>query len=661
MTVLAGFDVAVELSQAVVQELVLSKLRLEGHSLRPPTEIERTISVSAFGATIRANLHALIGSAVVDIGTPAGANSVTVAIDFNDASIEVVGLSPACALDGQITVEVPLLVMGATGGQMTADLTQAVVGVAFSPGATNRLMAAFGTFASQVRPTMETQLQDGIRAAGQQALGPAFVVDNSQPGSLGPPTRFTAVDLVCLYSPDRALQRLCVLAMVQQAPAGDPTTKTDALPPGCAIAVHASPSVVHSIVCDSLMRILHATPPGSCGGAPVAFAGATITGITDMLTDGAIDLSVSARTGGFCYTATGTIPLTLTPAVVNGKLTFDITHGTPTGRVDVEWYCTVVAFVINILVGIAVLIVDGLVDGFAVAMATKLADSLPHQVAIDTPTAPVAGIATELKVAQVTTTELTLGSAVALPSQYPPTPFVGIKTKSTLVKSETVAENDGALICGDDVRIHAVEQRRWYDVQVAVCSHLHGRPLEVTWELECPDTGDVSVLGANGVANGVANLSVDATYGTLLATSVVRQTAHVTWSAGPHGIVLDLTNDPADGSFVLDAKANITNCSGTLTTVRAARVWFQGHITEVTAPGLRQCLDRMLGRFIEIESPVPWPPVEEVVLGPEVFEYVTRLGTSDDEEIHSVVEGVSVALPMLLRVAVEKVQTATAT
>jgi hypothetical protein len=135
----------------------------------------------------------------------------------------------------------------------------------------------------------------------------------------------------------------------------------------------------------------------------------------------------------------------------------------------------------------------------------------------------------------------------------------------------------------------------------------------------------------------------------------------VKWSVQPHGVLLDLLNDPAEGSFVLDAKAHITNCSGTLTTVRAGRVWFQGHVTEVTAPGLKQCLDRTFGRFIEIESPVPWPPVEEIVLGPEVFEYLTRLGTSEDEEIHEVVEGVSVMLPVLLRIAVEKVQVAATT
>jgi len=656
MTALAGFDVAIELSQSVVQELVLSRLRLAGQSLRPPSEIERTITVSIAGATIPAKLHALIAGAVVDVGTPAGASSVTVTVDFHDASVEV-GPLIACALDGQLTVEVPLVLTGMTSRQMAADLPQADVGVTFSVAATTRLQAAFGAFANQVQPTMETQLQDLIRATGQQAIGPAFVVDSTQPGTLGPPTRFTAVDLVCLFSPDRTKQRLCLLAMVQQAPAGDPTTKTDALPAGCAIAVHASQSVVHSIICDSLMAILRATPPGSCGGAPVAFAGATIDAITDVLADGAIDVSISAHTSGFCYTARGTIPLTLSPKVVNGRLAFTIAHGQIAARVDVEWYCTFVAFIVNVLGGIAFLLADALADGTAQGMANRLADSLPKQIAIPPPTAVVAGIASELKVAQVTATELTLGSAVTLPSQYPPTPFVGIRTESKLLMSTLVGESDGAVICGD-VQIHALEQQRWYSVTVEVSSTLYGRPLDVAWELECPDTGDVVSLAG---ANGVANLSVDATYGTLLATNVVRQTAHVTWSTEPHGVVLDLRNDAAEGSYVLDAKAHITNCSHTLQTVRVARIWFQGHTTDVSAPGLRQCLDRMLGRFIEIESPVPWPPVEEVALGPEVFEYVTRLGTSDDEEIHSVVEGVSVALPMLLRVVVEKVQAATAT
>jgi hypothetical protein len=653
VTVLAGYDVVIELSQAVVQELVLSGIRLDGQSLRPATEIERTMMVSVGAGTIGAKFHALIRAVAVDVGSPAGANGVTLAVDFHDASIEV-GPLAACKLEGQITVDVPLAFAGAVR-RIVADLPQANATVTFSTAATGRLTSAFGPFANQIGTAMRTQLEAFIRAMGPAALGPAFAVDGSQPGTLGPPPRFTAADLVCLYSTDRSQQRLCLLAMVRQAPAGDPATKTDGLPPGCAVAVHASPSVVHSLICDSLAGFLGATPPGSCGGSPVSFGGATIDDVTDALVDGAIDVRVSATSGGFCYTASGTIPLTFTPTVANGRLSFTVTQGTIRARVDVPWYCTVVAFVVNILGGVAVLLGDALADSTAVRMATTLARSLPQQVAFPASTAAVPGIASELRVAQVTPGGLTLASAITVPSQYPPTPFVGISTRSLIVKSETVAENDGESICGDEVRIHAVEQRRWYETQVAVQSRLHGRPLEVRWDLECPDTGDVVSLTGTG---GVVDLSVDATYGTLLSTTVVRRRAQVTWSTGPHGTVLNLRNDPADGSFLLDAKARVTNCSATLQTERTARLGFQGHVTEVTAPGLRQCLDRVFGRFIEIEPPVPWPQLKGDMLGPEVFEYLTRLGTSGDQEIHTTVEVISVLLPTLLAAAIEKVQTA---
>lgn len=658
MTLLAGYDFALELAQPLVRDLVLRNLQLDGQPLRPPAEFSRPFTITVGGNQVSIPVsgifHCVIDGADVDIGNPAGDEVLVITATFSEGSIRASSVS-VCPLGGTVTFDVPLAIEAGPTGRVVADLPNAKTSVEFDQQSTEVLDATpenLGVTADGVSTRMVAEFKTLLKSTGKLPVGDqTFELTPGVNGSIDPPLAFTEAALACLHSSDRAQQALVLLGTLLAANTGqgNPANKTRRIPAGRNMALSISPAAFRALLfCPGIARALGLPPgvaaPGACGGPPVNVGGVTITGVTDRFVAGAVAVDVTFTTSGFCYTADGSVTITLTPMVSSGALSFGASAGQPNVTVSIPWYCYIGAVFINPTVAIILGVFDIAADGIASQEAGSRLGSLLGQLSLSGGSAPF-----YVEEASINVEGLTIASTETV--LFPPAEihFAWLRATRELVRSEQLAHGEFDLSgpCGDLSHSWS-EERRWSRQTVIVETALYGYPITATWELLGSGGAPVPL---NGNSSGTVQVPVTATYQTASGTTSVQQTARIGWHFGLGQTSLILTNDPVDGNYAVELTARVSNCAGTLQRTFVRRLSFDGHVVEEITSGLnalQECLPKWADRFElppDILREVWLTPMDAPLAGRVLME----LAALDDPAVYELAQSISLLLASELR------------
>jgi len=660
MSLLGGYDFALEFAQPIVRDLLLLSLRLDGQPLRPNTELSRPLKASLGGIQIAGVFHCIIDDVDVDIGNAARDTIVTVTARFSQGSIRT-NLQSLCPLRGAVTLTIPLVIDLGPTSRIVADLPNAQAAVTFDQGSIDRLNAtlgAFGLTAADLAASMTNEVASSIKAVGRQPVGnQTFELTPGTNGSFsGSSPAFTEAALACVFDPDRSKQALVLLGilLVSKAGQGNPRDKTRSIPDNRNIAISLSAAAFRTCllcpaVANALQLPLGTAAPGVCGGSPATANGVTIIGFTDRMVSGAIEVGMAFTNSGFCHTVNGDVPITLRPDVSGGQLNWKATAGQPTVTLSIPWYCYLASFFIHPIITALLAIFDVVADGIATSEARSRLGGLLDSIELDR--------SSPFTVEEVVVAEegLTLASTrtVQLPSATQPR--IGLRDIQEIVQSEQVAQGETVLPapCAQDLTHTWSEKRQWLRRLLVVEATLYGRPITTAWEL----------VGADGVpftlnnGSGAAQIPVDATYQTASTTVSIRRAASIQWSAAPGNQGLILRNDPADGNYTIQVNARLSNCAGTLQRVLVHHVAFDGHILEEQTFGgsaLQECIPQWVDQF-ELPYEVlrlGWRlPIEPSSAG-RLF---TELSTINSPAAYSLAQTIPMLLATELRTAILRV------
>ncbi|MBF5043197.1 MULTISPECIES: hypothetical protein [Myxococcaceae] len=320
MSLLAGFDVGIEISREALRRLALRHFPLAPVPGTPPPYELRTGRDDAGPEGPRA--YVLIRDLDLELLPQ---ERVALLLAFDNSTLHV-GNRLACPLAGTVRIEVPVQLRPVPAGRLLGlDFAAAAVHVALDAASLEvvqkRLGVTLATLPAQVDQIFTTEVQK----YGFQSLDVPLKILPGVDGSLGTgtlaSTQFERVEVHCLADPDRSRQALALLGTLFAAnhAQGNPAGKTEtALQPGQDVALHLSdPAFRRFVFCEGLRqgleRYLNRTPgslamaqiPGPCGGSGIDVDGVTLTRLEASLGEGVIQVSGSAETSGDCYEAWG--------------------------------------------------------------------------------------------------------------------------------------------------------------------------------------------------------------------------------------------------------------------------------------------------------------------------------------------------------------------
>jgi hypothetical protein len=657
MSLLAGYDFALEFAQPLVSDLVVSELNLDGVQLRPPAEFLRPFTINIADRPVPGVFHSIIAGIDVDIGNPAGDTVIVVDLAFEQASIRS-GPFQVCPLAGEVRLSIPLEITGGAVSRITANLPSSETTVTFDPASVLRIddtLAPFGYDSAAVVSLMTEAFKAILSSAGPLPIGnQTFALAPGRQGSPDP-LAFTEATLRCIYNADRTRQALVLLGtlLVEHQGQGNPADKTAAIPPNRNIALTLSPAAFRRLIfCPGIASTFGLPPgssaPGVCGGGPHRLDSVTITDVTDRFATGAIEVDIAFENSGFCYTAKGAVTLALTPTVSAGAVAWKLTHDEPSISLTVPWYCYLAAFVVSPILGVIVAAFDLLADDLAAQIARSRIGNFTEKISISTGSHP-------FPLQQVSVSPEGITFAYTLLVQPPPAgqPVIRVSGSQTTLKSETV--NEGAdhfhhPLCDVDLGTNTwVEERRWLNSLVLVETTLYGLPISVGWEL----------VGASGVpvplqgSLGTEELLVESTYETGSATIKVQRTAKIDWSLAAGGAALLLANHPDDGNYTLRVLALATNCAGTLQRSLIHQIVFNGHVLNsrhfvASADALIHCiLDRLT--VVDLPTVLRRPMWPSRIDGLQLSKILLQLATSDDVDAEPLARALALAYRSELR------------
>jgi hypothetical protein len=351
MSLLAGFDVALEISRGALLRLLMKHLKLGGRTGRPPP-----YDLDIPGSPFRA--HLIITGLELDLLEK---ERVLVTAAFANGSIQGAGVA-ICPLAGQLRITAPIaLTPVGKGMSVGIEFFSAEARVELDPESRARVLARVPL--PNVFDVMNEMATNAIRQLRLQALNLPLDVVPGKDGSLGDPStvgsRFERVQLHTLPHADRNRQALVLfgILLVKNHHSGNPAEKEGtALSPGQDVAISISPEAFHHFIFCQGLRIgfekktVSELPP-PCGGGWLDVSGVKVTRLADSFDDGHINIDGNAEKSGDCYDATasfhGEIELSLSANTLAATTTRISRHI----RTDVKWYCAVLGFLAAVFTG----------------------------------------------------------------------------------------------------------------------------------------------------------------------------------------------------------------------------------------------------------------------------------------------------------------------
>lgn len=383
MSVLAGFDMVIELSRDKLEALITTAT-LGGQSLTPPTEVD--LSDAGNGVFISLMIFDPVTLSISPSKQPSWA---TISIPFDDSSFTFKGqtLTPAkgtLRIAGffDMALVPPTSPTSPPFAQQVAFFPRAVTHT-FDEGAPYcaQALAALSDRAG-FEATMDTDLGEGLLTKSL-AAGPRWMIDPTQNGTIG--GRFCNLTVHPISDQVVGLFGTILARNLNQ---GDLSQKTVSLAAGASVAVSVSAEAFHDMIwCPTLggsaaalanqpgqlAQYLAANLPPDCGGASQALLpggkGTWLTGSSIQFDQGLIHLKGNVfygNEGAYCFRASGTFATDLTLVIKNGSLQPQLNPDPPSTDItlDVSWYCALL-WAVGALIG-------GLITVFAAAIAWEI-------------------------------------------------------------------------------------------------------------------------------------------------------------------------------------------------------------------------------------------------------------------------------------------------
>ena len=375
MSLMAGFDVVIELGNKLVRQLIEANFSFAGTQTAVP--FEATLPVNFAG--ISGSAHLVVTTLAVDMQT---GQNLAIDMGFQGASVQT-ALLTVCPLDGILRISMPVEVVAASEDAMLQlDMTRATVTLTFSDTA-NSVIAAELT-GTPVSPTLFTATAQQSVTNFVQMQPPAtvplgFGLVPDQEGSLQP-LQFCTLEAYCVGSAEQTKQCLGLFGMVILADrgSGQPEQKTEtAIVVGQHLAFNIAPKAFHQLLfcpwAAAGLNVAASDMPTTCGNSSgVGVSGVTLTSLTDSFQDGSIALDGTADKSGSCYDAHASFHGQVTLAINGGVLQPSVTMGDPDVDVDIPWYCWLAA---GAVLGPIGLVITGVVNAVAQSVAQNLASS----------------------------------------------------------------------------------------------------------------------------------------------------------------------------------------------------------------------------------------------------------------------------------------------
>jgi hypothetical protein len=653
MSVLAGFDVAIEISRSALRNLTLRHFPLaEVPGVLPPYEFR--------AGNDAASAYVMIRDVDLDLLPE---NRVAILLTFYNGTLRALG-NVACPLAGTIRIEVPVVIqVTPTASLLGLDFTEAVTHVSVDEASKRLLREKLSTPFELVQDLVDSNVGDEIKKYGFQGLDVPLTVTPGIDGSLGTGalagTRFERVAVHCIPNAnDRSRQALVVFGTLFSARAaeGDPAAKTETvLEPGQDVALSISEGAFRRFVfCEGLRQGLEgylqlkpgtlslAQVPTPCGGGSLDVDGVTITGLNATLGDGFIAVTGTAEASeDLCYEAT---------AALDGRIALWI-DGNSLGATTLDVRTVIrttvkdVCFLLSSLTSLVSNAAAALSDVAVVSMSELITDNVAT--AVDGAMRAVVGkpfVLTSLGQLQdvkfqslrIRPEAISLAGVWPISLGAPLEPYVDLS--SSVSQLETLVRGKGVYHVADgclkgDYAYQEVQQSQM--AVFAVSPARFGDRFTTEWSIDCggepqklpPGPGTVTVK------------AVKTFYPTPLSGgSTVVQDVHLSYVAFDDH--LELRNLATEGCFAVTARPEVKNCiEQTLKTEAWAQ--FNGDVVNLDgsyyvrqAQCLRDLLKGYVRRVPDFPTIHPVPvnyPLPELLIA--TLSGVVRMKTPNRDQI----------------------------
>ena len=625
MSLMAGFDVVIEISPAMLLKLIKSNLKVGNVYANPPFEF----TFPFVSPTATGTVHIIVTDLKLDIDSD---DSITLIMQSGSSSGTSLTLTSPLqkiipVLDGSVAIQAPLVLqpVPASGGlqKPAVNLKQATVTLTFASGSQTKIANALAG-----GPLTFTNLKNVIQTALTQALqgltlslpiGAGFkVVPNTQ-GSLRP-LQFEKLEMHSIGT-----QAFGLFGMLfPQKPKGNSALKaTSAITGAHDLCMSISPDTFHVLLfCPNLVPALGAADasalPGSCGPAEgIETQGVTITSIADSFGDGHINVDGSIEDSGFCYEAHGTFHGEITFAAAGTTLTPNLWMAEPDVDVDVPWYCGPVQFVYEVFGFLQKLINNAIFQAIADNAAEAAVDSITSKGLPSQSFGAISNVGFDQ--VSITTEGLTLNGTATI--FMPLGQQKGITLNGSVTTSDQKVLSTGMYLAVMPLcppkqfpyTEYAQQQTGTYEV----IPRLLGLPLKILWSIIPGDGSNAIPLNDPQVptqgTTTIPGQTVEYPFPSPNGSIVTGVDLHIGTSTSGNSI--QLTNTPAEGNYLFTLKARVQDSLGTLLEA-STYVQFEGDAVVIGggyADYVSYCMAKF-SQFMRTHTPLnkfvpPWVPV----------------------------------------------------
>jgi hypothetical protein len=625
MSLMAGFDLIVEVSRATVEKLIKASINLNAKPVNPPFELQMVLSspLSGLVTVIVTDLH-------LDLFGDRGAR-VTLAFSggsvIADAPPLIISL-----LEGTITVSTEFKLVDSSPDHkvLGVDLATATTDIQFSAPSEARIASALAGSPLDLngfKTLAKTRLADFIHAQGLQVISKPEL--HVVPGIIGSISqgRFERLEIRNLNNTSVVLAGM----LIPGRPGGDPLQKNvSALAAARDLAISIGPDAFHQLIyCPSLADeagITVSQLPASCGTAgSFEQDGVKLTSIRDTFSNGAIDINGTVEKSGTCYEAKGSFHARITFYLQGSNLQSTITVDPPSINVDIDWYCTLISAVLGPIGSIIQGVVQASINS-SVSKMTSAAGAFGSSAGPGLGTGGFPGAS--FGHVAVSPEAITLNGFVSIGLPIPETKSVSIAGSVTTESLTPISSGQYRVGQGCMHGTYPyVESAQQQSATFIAVPKLLAQPITLQWTLEAWEgswiysiwTSDSSPALVSSApltgTTGQATLSgVDCHFPVPVPQgSVVRQAVHVDYSVGTNTV--RLRNDPNDGITPITLKVRATDAAGTVVESTTG-IGFDGDI--VTIGGnyqeqLAKCawLSHARSKKLRHKNKVPkWVPVD---------------------------------------------------
>lgn len=627
MSILAGFDVVIELAPAAVLEMIEGSLKIGGIYARPPFEFTLPVSTSSASGS----MHVIVTSAEIGVNAD---DKITLTLGFGSASgtslsvtSPIVDTVPLLAGSFAITAPVVLspATVSATGGKQapTVALAQSTVSVSFDTASKSKLAAALS--GSQLTVSSLTTLLGTTAGAYLKSIpaipvGKGLSVLPGKPGTLDP-LRFESLEV---HSVGTHALGLFGMLFPEKAKGNSKQKTGTALTTGHDVCVSISQDAFHRLeFCPALVKKFNVSDasalPPPCGSADGLDAeGATITSIGDSFGDGHVNIDGSIEKSTFCYDAHGTFHGEITFTATGTTLVPSLWLDDPDIDVDVEWYCGPTQFVYEVFGFLQKIIAGAIIQSVAGGIAQSAIDGITESGLAPAKIGTITGVSFDT--AAVTPEALTLNGTATVALPLAEEAAVALNGSVTTSAAVEIGSGTRVVVVGfcPPTEFPYTEFAQTQTASYEVVPTLLALPLRILWSI-IPGDGsapiplnDPDVPTSGEVA--IPNQSVEYPFPSANGSIVTGVTLHIDSSAT--GLAIQLTNQPAEGNFMFTLRAQVEDSRSKLL-VAETYVQFEGD-TVAMGGGYSEFVsycERKFGEWLNKHNQAadviePWVPVD---------------------------------------------------